>query len=131
MPHRWHSAIFVTRPTLNGVDRIAQNHSILCRPLEAASTVAIGAASGESGGWEVTNDDEELLALANRLQGLVLEGKLGTRSLWALKQMLESWENKQLNGIVSFRIEPAERGKVEVAFTSNATEVSTRWEFGT
>jgi hypothetical protein len=83
----------------------------------------------EEGTQEVAND-QELEMLANRLRDMVMQGKLGTRSLWALGQMVECWEGKQLNGIGSFRIEPAERGQVEVAFTSNATEVSTRWEFG-
>jgi hypothetical protein len=74
----------------------------------------------------VTNNDEELDALATRLGDQVRAG-LGTRSRWALRAALDAAEAEGIAGVLVLQISPKVKDHPEVQFTIGDVELISRW----
>lgn len=66
--------------------------------------------------------------VAARITGLVADGKLGTRSRWALETALEAAEAESVSGVLIFQIPSRVKDRLEVHFTAGTCDVVTRWE---
>lgn len=75
----------------------------------------------------MTSDDDELRKLAEELGMMILKG-LGQRSRWALFTGLETGRREGCFGVMTIGFPAKCRDYLEIGFTVNAAEVTTRWD---
>lgn len=74
----------------------------------------------------VTNEEQELTALAERFARLVLQG-MGARSRWALRTCLDAAETEGVAGTCVLRVPTRSKDYVDVNFLIGVADLVSRW----